>query len=384
MTLYDFLVGPLVADPQLQRRLASAAAANVRWDRRMLTQGEFHVARAASSIRRFDVAWAGHLPVEIAADMGDRVRLGRIVLGRKDRREAFTLGQQFIPVGGISARLRWSIRERRPVPEAVVERWSVQIERSLRKSHTAVVVLTANYDPGMRLVAHAARRAGIAVALYGHGISSPKYYLGMDEGISSHYLCWYEEEAAEYVALGTDPERVAVSGPLRARQDTAQRPSAIRDVLLLGSRSQGPGYMEFLERTFREFEENGLRLAYRPHPLEDLVNVRATIPAALILDAREDLSIQVSQSTWVVGGSTTALIEAKLDGACTCFVRNLYAVSSPSIDAHLSRTASRVESCQTFDAAGWKVPCDDAESSYKHPPVEIPRLMNSGWFRAAW
>lgn len=383
MTLYDFLVGPLVADPRLQRRLASAAAANVRWDRRMLTQGEFHLARAASSIRRFDVAWAGHLPVSIAADMGQRMRLGRIMLGRKDRREAFTLGQQFIPVGGFSARLRWSIREGRPVPEPVLDRWAVHIARSLRQSNVAVVVLSANYDPGMRLVAHAARRAGIGVALYGHGISSPNYYLGMDEGVSSHYLCWYEEEAAEYVALGIDPSRVAVVGPLRGRHPTGQRVGAIRDILLLGSSSQGPGYWAFLERMFREFEVSGLRVAYRPHPLEDLTSAPATIPAAAILDTREDLSIQVSQSRWVVGGSTTALIEAKLEGACTCFVRDLYAVSSPSIDAHLRRTANRVESCQTFGASDWKVPCDDSVENYRHPAVEMSRLISSGWFQAS-
>ena len=381
MSLYEFLTRPLAADPRLQQRLAKASTKNATNLRQAVLNLEFFLMASRPCVRQVDIFWAGHLPMAIAQDLGGTVRIGRFVLGRKDRSASLKLRHFYVPIAATSARLRESITRNQPIADSLLERQIRKIEKTLRQARPAVVVMTANYDPAMRLVALAAQRAHVAVALYGHGISTPSYYLDLDDGISSHFLCWYEEEGDEYVALGVDPSKVAVVGPLRSggNSDVNQGQRDI-DLLVLGTRAQGPDYASVLSQTVRRSSELGLRMAYRPHPLEDIRPILATVPGAHVLNLDEALGAHVARARWVVGGGSTALIEAKLEGAIVCYLHDLSSVSSPSIEAHLRRIADVVASCATFDVVDLDRDVVCKKIPYRSPAYQISLLLNDGWF----
>jgi hypothetical protein len=382
MSLYDFLISPLVTQPTMQKRLAGPALAlEVGWKRHALS-AEYRASVARLGRHSIDLLWAGHLPQSIGQSLRRELSMGRCALGGADRRDSVKNRLPYLPLSGLSAELRNSLTAGSRIQDEYLESHLVRISKALASCSPAALVMTANYDPAMRLVGLAARRAGISVALYGHGISSPKYYLSMDGGISSHFLCWHEEERREYTALGVPEERSSVVGPLRSASDRRSGTTDLAfDILWLGNRVRGPHYTECLSRLIRICSGADLRFAYRPHPLEDYSDVMQHVTAHSILSPSEPIARHLSRARVVVGGGTTGLIEAKMQGCSIVFLRDQFPVVSESISDHLSEIADVVTSCDSLNLADLDmVENRSGVQPYKSPSEEIPLLVKSGWF----
>ncbi|WP_169312919.1 hypothetical protein [Intrasporangium calvum] len=253
----------------------------------------------------------------------------------------------------------------------------------VQRVNPSALIITANYDPAIRLVALAARQAGVPVALYPHGLSSPNFWLERNDGLASHFLCWTEEERLGYIAAGVRDMRVRVVGPLRSpRSWNADRRPVDFDLLWLGHRFRAQQYIPTLDRIRHEAEDAGFRLAYRPHPLEDPTDVGSLLPGAL-LNPRVGIGEHLESAKVVVGGVTTGLIEAAMLGRRTIFIEDLDAIEAPEVRSHLRRVSTIATLSNDFSIEQVRLVMSAAitSESFLSPEQEIPKLINSGWFR---
>lgn len=327
-----------------------------------------------------DMIWAGHLPYQFAQAFDQDLRWRRIVLGGKDRSSELRRHRPYLPISLLSARLRSSVGGDSAITETNLQRRLNKYVRLFEHLNPAALIVTANYDPGIRLLALAARNAQIPVALYGHGLSSPHYWLSLDDDLSTHFLCWTNEEAVEYTRLGISADRVFTVGPLRVVSVPVTKPTATREILWLGSRLRSEAYVDCLRQAARIASFRGSRLIYRPHPLEDISDVSDVVAPDWVVDPRIPLEVQVRSASVVLSGASTALVEAGMAGAATLYISDLVE-ASPAIANHLNLAANWTTTCNELsEHALLSAESRTASYHYLDPGTEIPRLIHARSF----
>lgn len=379
--LFEFLLKPYDLRPQLESRLAgSAASIATSWRRHPLTL-EAAVCRATIRWKNLDLLWTGAPPNRIADGLASAMSLRIIALGSADRRWSINRGWPYLPVSGLSAQLRHAHTLGKAVSESYLNRQLERFSDLFEHTRPQVLVMTANYDPAIRLLALAARQANVPTALYGHGISSPDFWLSLDDGLSTRFLCWTDQEASEYVRLGVPETSVHTVGPLRDLHRASDVPSARYDLLWLGSRDRSELYLQTLQNVIHLAHSQGASFAYRHHPLEETEDILPLVHSSSLLDPAVELSEHIRDSRTIVAGQSTSLLEAIMMGARTVFIDDLVPSASPAIFNHLANAAD--VSVGSADIGRGDLFDDRRRPEryvYRDPRQEIPRLISEGWF----
>jgi hypothetical protein len=152
---------------------------------------------------------------------------------------------------------------------------------------------------------------------------------------------------AALVGLGIPSEGIVVAGsPALEAQGPAERPTRAPDWLFLSqpfavlNQSPSLGYDErvVLRRLALVAERRGVRLLVRPHPRENVSDLRgflSSLPGRVELDANRPLVLATTSTTLVLGMTTMALVEASVQGAPTLSIQlnSIAPVRLPSIEA---------------------------------------------------
>ena len=179
---------------------------------------------------------------------------------------------------------------------------------------------SACYGPSSPVIA-AARSLGIVVAEFQHGAvsrghdvynvartlrESPDYAASLPDHFLAYGKWWGEQ-------INVPVAKVTVGNPHRdAQLDTVHRPSDRREVLLLGDGIETAKYLDFAMSLVSISKKHGVRIVFRPHPLErmDPVVVNHQGSSGVEIDTRSDIYESLARAHVVVSEQSSGLFEA--------------------------------------------------------------------------
>jgi len=382
MDLHELLIAPIERNPESLTRLQQGSDRVATGWRQMVLRAEYAAClRMLKRSQGVDLLWTGSMPAQLERDLTESITWITIALGGGDRVRAWRGRRRYLPISRISAALRSSATSGKPYPRDALYNELERLSAFITAANPAALVVTANYDPAIRLLALAARRSGIPVALYGHGLSSTHFYLSRNDGLCTHFLCWTEEEMLGYMGAGISGDNVRIVGPLRSLGDNSAEGAPEYDLLFLGARYRNSTYLATIQRVFQDATTAGISLGYRPHPMEDPSDVLETVPQITILDCRNAIEVHLKGAGVVAGGTTTGLIEARMLGRPTIFIDDLDGVQTSEGRSHLRANSNIVTSSAALDVAQ-VISLVGARTHYPYPSPseEIPKLVRTHWF----
>jgi hypothetical protein len=161
-------------------------------------------------------------------------------------------------------------------------------------------IVTAEYQHGAVSAGHDAYNVAPTLASsVAYRATLPEYFLAYGE--------WWNEQ------MSVPVRKVAVGNPHRSEQLSARRAtgcSAKTDILVLGDGVETALYLDLVARLQPVAERLGLRLVFRPHPMERRVFADRPAPNGFVLDVDSDIYGSLERAYAVISEVSTGLFEA--------------------------------------------------------------------------
>jgi len=279
-----------------------------------------------------DVVFVGTKFANLIVRIKDRLKVCVFVQGRSDRRFCLQRRIPYLPANGAisliaSAYAAASQQDRHALIQAAI----ASVHRDLLRVRPKAVILWNDGHPFERVVVLAARMGGIPSLAIQHGMFQRVWLANYWDGFADYVVVWGKYFKELYVAKGVDERRVFVLGypfPLpRKPSGKANSKSRKLNMCFLGQDFENyspalvSGKREVISAVVNACRKFGLRLAYRPHPNEDVLSLGDILHNIDIISPKIPLWQILEDADLFFSISSTALVEASLYGKIAVQVR---------------------------------------------------------------